>query len=628
MCHQKDCETKGKCYNCKGCTNPWDKCSCVREYIRVAVTPQGSDNMAVVLASMNLPELDWYNISGGISLEELLNYHVVFVNCGSSLGGTIARQFVEAGGVIYTSDHALSTVRNAFPERGLDYQSLSSQTRTGTIVDDALRMSSGLDTVDVWFDLGSWYLVTSKLQSDVTVHIEGSIAGVSGSRCPKASNGCPICKNINCVDFECLDDMCWSCEKWYYECVCDDYYYCWDCGSEDWGFCYCDLDESPNAATLSSDDPDAPCVGNCTCVFPWVFSFPHGDNGGAVYYTSFHQRANNNDQMRQIMGDLVRRISGNVLVNNINQVAKDKGYQSMLPVMQTLEPGETSPVITVDALDGFNDFALLSADALGNFFIELTCPEGNVYSNYKDGKFVEGVLTGVSGNTISSAAMKVTSLGILGITIDNPVPNENPWTFTVTSLSEETRMFLIGVAQKHPKCDNSECKICNCFEHIWAGVPWTVTKEATCSEDGSRFRVCDHWECDFEQVEVLKKNPNLHVPLADNCEECSICGEELKRTCTESNPCKAHLPFVAGQILGKKISIADVLELLKFLAKIDNNVIIKGVDGEPGGEGSRAWLAASVTPQSQDTGRPRIQDALEILKHLAKIGSPYIDANS
>jgi hypothetical protein len=76
--------------------------------------------------------------------------------------------------------------------------------------------------------------------------------------------------------------------------------------------------------------------------------------------------------------------------------------------------------------------------------------------------------------------------------------------------------------------------------------------------------------------------------------------------------------FLPGHILQSshdsgRATITDVLELLKFLAGISNNVITQG------GQGSRPWNASLITPASKTANRPGIADALEILKHLAGI---------
>jgi hypothetical protein len=74
--------------------------------------------------------------------------------------------------------------------------------------------------------------------------------------------------------------------------------------------------------------------------------------------------------------------------------------------------------------------------------------------------------------------------------------------------------------------------------------------------------------------------------------------------------------FVLGRILpgdNRNPTIGDVLELLKFLAGIQGNVIAQG------GQGSRSWNASLITPASITANRPGINDALEILKRLAGI---------
>jgi len=76
------------------------------------------------------------------------------------------------------------------------------------------------------------------------------------------------------------------------------------------------------------------------------------------------------------------------------------------------------------------------------------------------------------------------------------------------------------------------------------------------------------------------------------------------------------LDFRVGNIRGNDIPIGmgDVLELLKFLAGVENNVITQS-----GGIGTRAWHAALIMPSSRTAEKPGLADVLEILKYLAKI---------
>ena len=59
--------------------------------------------------------------------------------------------------------------------------------------------------------------------------------------------------------------------------------------------------------------------------------------------------------------------------------------------------------------------------------------------------------------------------------------------------------------------------------------------------------------------------------------------------------------------------MGDALEILKYLAKMESVL--------SGGNGTRAWSAALITPASKIAGRPAVADALEILKRLAKMDS-------
>jgi hypothetical protein len=72
----------------------------------------------------------------------------------------------------------------------------------------------------------------------------------------------------------------------------------------------------------------------------------------------------------------------------------------------------------------------------------------------------------------------------------------------------------------------------------------------------------------------------------------------------------ANTPFGKGDVTGTgDVTINDALEILKFLAKLPNEITVAG-------RGSPAWEAATITGGSAD---PTISDALEVLKKLAKL---------
>jgi hypothetical protein len=79
-----------------------------------------------------------------------------------------------------------------------------------------------------------------------------------------------------------------------------------------------------------------------------------------------------------------------------------------------------------------------------------------------------------------------------------------------------------------------------------------------------------------------------------------------------------RLGFIVNGGNGERITILDVLELLKFLAKIPDNALKDG-------PGSPSWNNSLITIQSVNNDRPSINDALEILKFLAGISPNGIE---
>ena len=80
----------------------------------------------------------------------------------------------------------------------------------------------------------------------------------------------------------------------------------------------------------------------------------------------------------------------------------------------------SSKSYVLDKLENSKEFAVITDEA-GNFSIELTSPDGNVYTNYKNGEFLSGLVSDPSDN------VQVYSLGKRGLRISNPdnLSNEN-----------------------------------------------------------------------------------------------------------------------------------------------------------------------------------------------------------
>jgi spermidine synthase len=82
--------------------------------------------------------------------------------------------------------------------------------------------------------------------------------------------------------------------------------------------------------------------------------------------------------------------------------------------------------------------------------------------------------------------------------------------------------------------------------------------------------------------------------------------------------------FSVGKILGgEKVSINDALEILRHLAKLDS-AITKGTEVEIDGEvvevdKDYCFNAALITEDSKENEKVSINDALEIRRYLAKL---------
>jgi len=110
------------------------------------------------------------------------------------------------------------------------------------------------------------------------------------------------------------------------------------------------------------------------------------------------------------------------------------------------------------------------------------------------------------------------------------------------------------------------------------------------------------------------------------CNPCISCRSRCGQVCTHLNCkkifrcgtckiCKPALAFKFGDINNDgNVGIADALEILKYLAQMDNLIA-------EGGKDSIAWKASLITESSQNNGSPGIGDALEIFKLLAGMDS-------
>ena len=105
----------------------------------------------------------------------LQNYSVIFLNCGTNAlsgitntGATNLKSFMQSGGRIYASDFAYGTVIKMYPELS-GIQNGNSQTITGNIVDQNLQHYMNASTVQIFYNLGSWYSISPTIDQSVNI---------------------------------------------------------------------------------------------------------------------------------------------------------------------------------------------------------------------------------------------------------------------------------------------------------------------------------------------------------------------------------------------------------------------------------------------------------------------------
>jgi len=127
-----------------------------------------------------------------------------------------------------------------------------------------------------------------------------------------------------------------------------------------------------------------------------------------------------------------------------------------MSIVGMLDPGETStPFILQNRIFAFTDFIITAPN--GNVSLTVTDPNGFTYSNYADGMFINGLIKGTPPasdsieSIVSDNNMAVRGVidGVFrAIAIDNPIFGSKPWIFTVTSLTQDRRSYVVVVSQR------------------------------------------------------------------------------------------------------------------------------------------------------------------------------------
>jgi hypothetical protein len=257
-----------------------------------------------------------------------------------------------------------------------------------------------------------------------------------------------------------------------------------------------------------------------------------------------------------------------------------------------------------------------------------------------------------SGATVANGGSNYHVVFVKGIlTVTQPAPppiHTHSWSsYVVTKL---TTCISAGIEMRSCNgCSQTQTRAIAVNMNAHSFSEWEVGTPPTHVYEGLKIRVCHY--CNKEEkkelplieppteeppteappeipteppTEAPTEEPPTEIPTEPPTEAppevpteppTEIPTEEPTELPTEEPP--TEFPqFKLGRILpddDRAVTIEDALELLKFLARIKDNAI------SINGNGSREWHAALITPTSQKMNQPRINDALEILKHLAGI---------
>ncbi len=159
---------------------------------KVAIAEEDYDDMRAILDDMSIPYTDIsyysYNSPTLENLNDMRQYDLIFLPCGGDADDPTAsvanniKQYVQEGGVIYTSDWAAGIMIDSFPGKiNFDlYEGDGDTWANGSyIVDDALRQFVGKSYIDIYYDLGAWDVITS-VNAGVEILIRGEVQTYGG----------------------------------------------------------------------------------------------------------------------------------------------------------------------------------------------------------------------------------------------------------------------------------------------------------------------------------------------------------------------------------------------------------------------------------------------------------------
>ncbi|MCL2036679.1 MAG: hypothetical protein FWG83_04745 [Oscillospiraceae bacterium] len=141
---------------------------------------------------------------------------------------------------------------------------------------------------------------------------------------------------------------------------------------------------------------------------------------------------------------------------------------------------------------------------------------------------------------------------------------------------------------------------------------WVQTTAPTCVARGVESRTCTHEGCTVVDTRQGAEATGVHVFGEWYTHPTNPALERRNcQNCTELETRDKQAVIIRGDANGDgTVTIADALEILKYLAKMNSTITPKD---------SSNWNNAIITLASYDKGEPGIADVLEILKKLAKM---------
>lgn len=150
--------------------------------LKIAVSPSGSDNMAIVLRDLKIPFDNLILRGEDWTADRLQAYDVIFLNCGGTPGQpaeqAALRYYVERGGTLYASDLQYNNIRSTFIPSRANPRPFDGDTQTlnAQVVDSRLRAYLGASEIKLTFNADGWQLANFEVEK-LTTYLTGRPKG-------------------------------------------------------------------------------------------------------------------------------------------------------------------------------------------------------------------------------------------------------------------------------------------------------------------------------------------------------------------------------------------------------------------------------------------------------------------